>query len=339
MKSKKFLTAIITVLIISLTAAAAGLFALNTVDTVNVYLTPDRTELAVGETVTVSVSFSTSFYLSTACVPVYYNSSMFEFVEAEPVISDSAVITPDSSDYAKLFNNVGYSQSEYGAAAILYVARGGNEIEIHDNTPAMRLTLRAKDGASGTSDIFCTVKSKKTAAKPYGMLYFGLNTSGTSTADSVPESVSKILLNEATVSVTVDASAPRITALQTAEIDTRDGVVSGIPAGTSVSGLSDYIAVINGSFESSGNRTKDKVTVKRSNGTVYRVYDLVVRGDADGNGTCDGADYIKIKDHLANGTALDGDGTDLFRRAADYDGDRAVDMFDLYDIDKAVNSN
>ncbi|MCR5187131.1 MAG: hypothetical protein K6D97_08495 [Clostridia bacterium] len=101
-----------------------------------------------------------------------------------------------------------------------------------------------------------------------------------------------------------------------------------------VNNSDDYVVVVkkNGSVVSSGNiptgstveiQDKEGRTLKDTNGKLY-VYDVVVKGDINGDGTADSLDSLLIKAHRMEVSRLVG--TEAL--AADIDGDGDIDLDD-----------
>ncbi|MCQ2471616.1 MAG: S8 family serine peptidase [Clostridia bacterium] len=90
-------------------------------------------------------------------------------------------------------------------------------------------------------------------------------------------------------------------------IDDENGFIYGLEEG--YESIDDYVSVSNGDCEfiptENGNGTGSIFRVYYLNGTVYRDYEIVVFGDADGDAICDGMDSIFCQYILEGGEISD----------------------------------
>ena len=340
MKRSKKIIGIILAAVLVATALTFGLYAAANSDSASVTITADKTSVDSGGDVNITVKITSSFYASTVSVPVYYDASKFELKNASALLGESVIVDSESPEYDRLFANSGLNRSTYAAVGFVYIAPLDASLQKFENTTAFTFTLQAKSGIAGSGYVFCNPKSVKKAATPDGRLYFGKNSSGTATLDSLAENVENVSVAGTTKAITVRAAdvTPSINPYGSTSVDSRKNIITVTPESANISALGNYFDIINGSFTSTGSGTKESVNVITTNGASYSTYTLVVKGDVNGDGNCTIEDYSAVKQHIANGTPLDSTGEQYFTQAADFDSDTAVDAFDMFYINKRMNS-
>lgn len=118
-------------------------------------------------------------------------------------------------------------------------------------------------------------------------------------------------------------------------VDTENGLMSGVVVGTSAADAVKNITIKNGGkvvitnaagIERSGDiATGDVITVYSSAGAKLSSYNIVVKGDIDGDGKVDILDIVRIKNQMLGNTKLDG----AYLSAADMDNNGSVDLMDI----------
>lgn len=113
-----------------------------------------------------------------------------------------------------------------------------------------------------------------------------------------------------------------------------DGIISKINPETSVSDIIKSLDVKNGKAEVAGKTesdivgTGDVITVNRLDGTVFKSYTVLIRGDVSGDGKIQINDIIKIRNHLLNSSVLSG----VQALSADVSGDGEIQINDIIKI-------
>ncbi len=93
----------------------------------------------------------------------------------------------------------------------------------------------------------------------------------------------------------------------TTQIDDANSFIFGLEQG--ITSLEGYIGVDNGTYElvptANGYGTGTIVRVKTNTGVVFRDYEIVIFGDTDGDGKCDGMDTVLCDYAVASGSVPD----------------------------------
>ena len=283
------------------------------------------TELAAGETATVTVSATTNFTASTASIPVFYNKTLVSVsgvtAAADTVVGASIIATDaTATDSTLVYANTGYDAATYGYVLVQFTAENGATVaDTLSNTALITFTVTALADVEGDALVVVPATALKTTSNANGKLYFGCSTEGTTVA-GVPELVSNIDTTAATATIAIgETMLPADLALTDAGstagviIDknkTFGGAYAGVVYGfsgttfTATTYLTDALQATNGgSFTiarktgvRSGYGTGTTLTVLNADGSATGlVYVVVIFGDIDGNGRIQTADVTAVK--------------------------------------------
>lgn len=301
MKNKNKIIAIIVAIVLVASIFVVGTVA-NTKNT-SIAISIDKTELLAGQSATVAVTASADYPVATASIPVFYDKTMVTVSNATATLTgyDVANVTTDltATDSKNIYANTNIDSGKFGFVLVTYIAGANDTVSTINNKTVLTFTITALADVSGEALLKCVTESAKTEENVAGMLYFGTTTSGT-TITSIPENVENVDVTNAVQSATIITGGADLVAkdYMPTVIDATNKYVYGITPGDSIE---DYIRVNNGSFElvanSSGftNGTGATVNVKDASGTVVDTYTIIIFGDVNGDGLCDSADAVGIK--------------------------------------------
>lgn len=155
-------------------------------------------------------------------------------------------------------------------------------------------------------------------------MYYGQFVQNTEYTDvELGEAISQVTLGEES------AADPVLTGVNGGVVDTANGYVYGVPAGTE--DFTEFFTVENGSFEMVANAggytngTGATLVVKNTADEEFATYTLIIFGDVDGNAAITAADSTVAK-MAALGGAVDGGAACEF--AADVDGNGEITAAD-----------
>lgn len=291
------------------------------------------TELAAGETATITVSATTNFTASTASIPVFYNKtlvSVSDVTAAADTVVGAAVIATDATatDSTLVYANTGYDAATYGYVLVQFTAENGATVaDTLSNTTLITFTVTALADVEGDAVVVVPATAIKNASNANGKLYFGCSTEGT-TVSGVAELVSNIDTTAATQTIAIGATMlPADLALTDAGstagviIDTNKtfggayaGVVYGFTQAATTTFrnttyLTNNLQVTNeGTMEFSrsigtaGYGTGTVITVKNADDTVAKTYVVVIFGDVNGDGLINVNDTKAVKAAVTDAT-------------------------------------
>lgn len=126
-----------------------------------------------------------------------------------------------------------------------------------------------------------------------------------------------------------------VTTLNNAGIKNGDKYISGLTVGLNVDVIKNKILTANKDakveFDNAGIiSTGNKITI--TVGNEVKVYDIVVYGDANGDGAIDAIDYVRIRKYIMGTANL----SDAYKEASDANKDGAVDAIDYVRIRKYI---
>ena len=301
MKNRNKVIAIIVAVVIIVSVFVVGTVA-NTKNT-SITISIDKTELSAGQSATVMVTASADYPVATASIPVFYDKTLVTVSNATATLTgyDVAEVTTDLTavDSSKIYENTDIDSSKFGFVLVTYIGGANDTVSTIDNKTILTFKITAKADISGEALVKCVTESAKTEENVAGMLYFGTTTSG-NTITSIPENVENINVINASQSITITSGGAELVAEsgKATVVDATNKYVYGITPGDNVE---DYIKVNNGSFELAANSagytngTGATVKVKNASGTVVDTYTIIIFGDVSGDGACDSADAVAVK--------------------------------------------
>lgn len=341
MSNIKKIIGVVLALVMALSVATVAFAVENDAAAYTVTISSDKTELAAGESATVTVYLTTNFYASAISIPVFFDNSQVTVSAGSTTIAGAAIATETSADSAKLYAGSGYTQADHGVRALVYIAEYGSTITTYNNTAIMTFTVTANEAATGSVTVACSTGSLKTASNTTGALYVAKDEANDDgTMDSLAYNVTNATITGATATINfAGAMVPadlELTAAGAAAgvvIDTNKtfggqfaGVVYGFSGATfknktyittntqATNGGSLEIKTSDNKTVATGNYgTGTTITVKNSDDTISKVYVVVIFGDVDGNGLVNAADIKAMKGYIAAPTSL---ATDSYIRLA-----------------------
>ncbi len=197
MKLKKVLCVVLAVVLCI--AATIVVVTANTKEA-SIQVLSEKSQIAAGESTTISVKVTTNFSVATMSIPVFYDKTMVSVSDVTATLTDYSVksTTTDaqSVDSSKIYANTNISEDEYGFVLVTYIGSAGSNVDTSIDEVVLTFKATAKADVSGEATVKSVVESAKTTENVAGMLYFGSPTSG-NTINSVPENVEKINIDEA----------------------------------------------------------------------------------------------------------------------------------------------
>ena len=315
MSNIKKIIGVVLALVMALSVATVAFAVENDAAAYTVTISSDKTELAAGESATVTVYLTTNFYASAISIPVFFDNSQVTVSAGSTTIADAAVATETSADSAKLYAGSGYTQADHGVRALVYIAEYGSTIATYNNTAVMTFTVTANEAATGSVTVACSTGSLKTASNTTGALYVAKDEANDdSTMDSLAYNVTNATIEGATATINFAS------AMVPADLElTAAGAAAGVVIDTNKTFGGQFAGVVSGFTQAAANTFKNKnyilantqatnggsleiktsdnktvatgnygtgttITVKNSDGSVSKVYVVVIYGDLDGNG-------------------------------------------------------
>ncbi len=314
-------------------AMLAGLFVFNGFavgQNAAFTVTPSATQIAEGETITVTVSATTDYYAGPTSIPVYYDASLFDFVSDS--VSTAEIFGANATDvmvYSSASGNLTVTFSPlYG---------GGAAAQKLNNTVLFTFLLTAK--AEGVSAIELKAEDQKSEANQGGKLFCGMYPS--SAVNAYPTNVSQPFT---LVNTEVTVGSPATPELQLSDYGTENGAaivktenyvdfagcVFGIdtPNGESII---DYLTATAGQIEILPNEegcdvgTGAIINLLDVDGNVLESYFFILFGDVNGDGFTDSIDTGMISEAEVGLAEFAHDYCEL---AADFDGNGYYDSID-----------
>ncbi len=316
-KTKKGLSLVLAVVML-FSMLAVGTFAADAENAAFTVSTDAAGALKAGDTVTVTVSLTTDYFVGPLAVPVTYDATAFDLVAGSLTVSkifgdattDAVTSTQDGSVYV----------------VISPKTSGTPTTAVANNLTLFTFRLTAAD-VNGEFPIAIT-DNQKTAANPGGKWYCGSFDSAdpkTANLKAIGQTFTK---TDATVTIGT-AAKPEIVAKAetTGAVDATRSYLYGIESGTADI-TAFFGATNNGSLRlKAGNDvigTGAEVELLSNAGDVVATYTVIVFGDVNGDGAVTAADYAVIKGASLGGT-ISGDAQTF---AADVNGDGSVTAAD-----------
>jgi len=318
-KSKKILSLVLA-LVMALGVFAIGSFATVTTPTATVTVAADVTNVANGDTVTITVKAVSAedFYAGPMSLPITYDNTLFTFVSA--TINDvfGAGVTEKITNTATA-GKVILTAIPKTSGSPVAPNLNGNETVI----ATLTFTASATEG-TGT---FAIDADQKTTSNPTGKFYIGsFDGSDAKTAELTTMGQT---LNTVSVDVAYGSADPELVvksayASSGIIIDTNKtfgGQYAGVVYGFDISGATvnatfytDRLEATNGGSiaivktpyiaRPASYGTGATVQLKNSGGTVIGTYVIVIFGDLNGNAKIDTVDLGAIYDHIQGSATL-----------------------------------
>lgn len=327
MSNIKKIIGVVLALVMALSVATVAFAVENDAAAYTVTISSDKTELAAGESATVTVYLTTNFYASAISIPVFFDNSQVTVSAGSTTIAGAAIATETSADSAKLYAGSGYTQADHGVRALVYIAEYGSTITTYNNTAVMTFTVTANEAATGSVTVACSTGSLKTASNTTGALYVAKDEANDdSTMDSLAYNVTNATIDGATATINfAGATVPADLAVKSAYassgivIDNNktfggqyDGVVYGFTLeGTiNVAFYTQRLEATNGGSitivktpyvaRPVSYGTGATVEVYNADSTLSKKYVIVIIGDVNGDGKILATDTQAIYDHVNN---------------------------------------
>lgn len=352
MSNIKKIIGVVLALVMALSVATVAFAVENDAAAYTVTISSDKTELAAGESATVTVYLTTNFNASAISIPVFFDNSQVTVSAGSTTIAGAAIATEASADSAKLYAGSGYTQADHGVRALVYIAEYGSAIATYNNTAVMTFTVTANEAATGSVTVECSAGSLKTASNTTGALYVAKDEANDdSTMDSLAYNVTNATIDGATATINFAAvgGAPELVLTATGENygtiisttigteDGYDGCVMGIDTLGIVDNamaISEAVTAINGyivvnTVESDGNETTGTVIELYSNDDVLvKSYVFIYFGDIDRDGDLTSLDATIMNDYEFEGAEPTVDAATFNFIACDVDMDGDVTSLD-----------
>lgn len=331
MSNIKKIIGVVLALVMALSVATVAFAVENDAAAYTVTISSDKTELAAGESATVTVYLTTNFYASAISIPVFFDNSQVTVSAGSTTIAGAAIATETSADSAKLYAGSGYTQADHGVRALVYIAEYGSTIATYNNTAVMTFTVTANEAATGSVTVECSTGSLKTASNTTGALYVAKDEANDDdTMDSLAYNVTNATITGATATINfASAMVPADLAVTSAYassgivIDNNktfggqyDGVVYGFTLeGTiNVAFYTQRLEATNGGSitivktpyvaRPASYGTGATVEVYNADSTLSKKYVIVIIGDVNGDAKLSTADTTLVYNHVNNITLI-----------------------------------
>ena len=261
--------------------------------------------------VLVTVKLQTNYYVGTTGIPVFYDKTAFSYVDSSAVLTEifgTGATRTASSNNAAAFPTAttDVNSTDYGVFYASYVPNSGvtGVASPKYTTATTVLTFKLKAIADKANAKIClTNTAQKTSSNVGGNFYCGSRASSDVTTTEATVGQTFVVTGASQLVTVATASAdPVLTGISTGVVDSTNNYVYGVPAGTTAdattAGFGTYFTVTNGTFEVSGNGTGATLTVKKTDGTTFATYTIVIFGDVNGDGAVTAADYVALKNSL-----------------------------------------
>ncbi len=204
-KSKKALSIILAV-ILTVSVITTAFIVSATAKKTAISITVNKTELAAGESATVSVKVTANYSIATMSIPVFYDKTLVSVSDATATLTDydvSSTTTDEQSvDSDKIYANTGVSSAKFGFVLVNYIGGAGKDVPEAMDSVVLTFKITAKEDVNGSDVIKCVSRSAKTDNNIAGMLYFGSPASGRK-IDSIPENIENIDVTNASATVNI----------------------------------------------------------------------------------------------------------------------------------------
>ncbi len=337
-KSKKIICLVLAIAIAISVLTTALIVTANAKET-TVNISVDKTELANGESATVSVSVKSNYPIATMSIPVFYDKELVDVGNAVATLTNysfsNAIVDSESVDIDKIYANTNIDSGKFGFVLVNYIGEAGAELPDNVNDVVLTFEITAKAGISGTAVLKTVEKSAKTEENIEGMLYFGAPVTG-KIINEIPENVENVDLSTASANVVIKNEAPKLVSVDgtSGVVDDTNKYIYGISAG---SNINDLFKVKNGKINLVANEngvtngTGAKVQVLDGGNQVVDTYTVIIFGDVNGDGevTMADADTVTI---ASLGTMIE---DTICNMAADVNGDIQITMADSIAVELA----
>ncbi len=184
------------------------------------------------------------------------------------------------------------------------------------------------------SSVKISATPSDSAAKVTGTGTFNISSNGSKAVISVTSTAGSVRKYVITIAKQAAEVAPPTV---TTDYTISGSNISGVQPGTSISAFLGGLKIKNGTASVSKNGsnvttgkigTGCKVSIKKSNGEIYRSYNIIIYGDLNGNGTVDIVDLAKLKKHLLGVEVLSGNAF----TAADVKRGKAANGINIVDL-------
>lgn len=327
MSNIKKIIGVVLALVMALSVATVAFAVENDAAAYTVTISSDKTELAAGESATVTVYLTTNFYASAISIPVFFDNSQVTVSAGSTTIAGAAIATETSADSAKLYAGSGYTQADHGVRALVYIAEYGSTIATYNNTAVMTFTVTANEAATGSVTVACSAGSLKTASNTTGALYVAKDEANDdSTMDSLAYNVTNATIEGATATINfASAMVPADLAVKSAYassgivIDNNktfggqyDGVVYGFTLEGTINATfyTQRLEATNGGSitivktpyitRPVSYGTGATVEVYNADSTLSKRYVIVIIGDINGDAKFTTADTTLVYNHVNN---------------------------------------
>lgn len=355
MSNIKKIIGVVLALVMALSVATVA-FAVdnNSEAAYTVTISSDKTELAAGESATVTVYLTTNFYASAISIPVFFDNSQVTVSAGSTTIADASIATETSADSAKLYAGSGYTQADHGVRALLYIAEYGSTIATYNNTAVMTFTVTANEAATGSVTVECSTGSLKSASNSTGALYVAKDEANDDDImDDTAYNVTNATITGATATINFAAVGgdPELILTATGEdygtvidrvtdCNNYDGYVYGIDTINDGEDILDFVTTEFGSVEVETNDYDEMSTgaliyLKNADGDVVETYVFIYFGDVNGDALVDYDDSGAIEGSVAMIADEIEYGTPAYI-ASDLNGDGMIDYDDSGAIESAV---
>lgn len=290
--------------------------------------------------VLVTVQLQTNYYVGTTGIPVFYDKTAFSYVDSSAVLTEifgTGATRTASSNNAAAFPTAttDVNSTDYGVFYASYVPNSGvtGVASPKYTTATTVLTFKLKAIADKANAKIClTNTAQKTSSNVGGNFYCGSRASSDVTTTEATVGQTFVVTGASQLVTVATASAdPVLTGISTGVVDSTNNYVYGVPVGTATADFSNYFTVTNGTFAVSGNGTGATLTVKKTDGTVFATYTIVIFGDVDGSGTITSDDFVAVKAAFQGTTFSQA----YFTFAADVDASGAIASDDFVAIKAA----
>ena len=327
MSNIKKIIGVVLALVMALSVATVAFAVENDAAAYTVTISSDKTELAAGESATVTVYLTTNFNASAISIPVFFDNSQVTVSAGSTTIADAAIATEASADSAKLYAGSGYTQADHGVRALVYIAEYGSTIATYNNTAVMTFTVTANEAATGSVTVACSTGSLKTASNTTGALYVAKDEANDdSTMDSLAYNVTNATIEGATATINfASATVPADLAVKSAYassgivIDNNktfggqyDGVVYGFTLEGTINAAfytqrleatnGGSITIVKTPYVSRpvSYGTGATVQVYNADSTLSKTYVIVLIGDVNGDAKILATDSTAVYNHVNN---------------------------------------
>lgn len=336
MKSKKILSLALAI-VMALSVLSIGAFAAKTTPTAAITVSASKeTDIANGETITITVAATATedYFVGPVSVPVTYDATLF-----------TAANVAGADIFGAGTTEVVANTTEAGKVTVVITPdTAGTPVATNLNGKNVTLfTFELTAIADAGSCDVAVVEDQKTAANTTGKLYMGSFDSADPRTAELTTVGQTLILTDATVNVSIGAAGdPELILTETGEdygtiirddlcTGEYDGCVFGIDT-LNGEAIEDYVTTIIGSIEVVPNEesgeytTGSTILLKDNDDNVVATYVFIYFGDVNGDGAVDAADAGAVEAHDMWLELIEEDTAAFYAAEVNYDG--AVDATD-----------